>query len=116
MRSSCTRENSLALAYCEKAFDVYAIEVGLDFWDSAAICQGLHESHQGACHNGITYADAHECGIRRPKPPCSKRGIRYSGPPASNPDGITYTAAHKGSIKNPEATCVKLSSTVFWRQ
>lgn len=46
------------------------VEVRLDFWYTAACCQGLHKSYQGAGHYGIPHADADKCGIGCPETPC----------------------------------------------
>ena len=59
-------------AYSEKAFDVDAIEVGLDFWNTAACCQGLNKSYQGPSHYGIPHTDADKGGIGCPETPCTQ--------------------------------------------
>lgn len=46
-----------SVRYREQAFDVDAVQVGLDLGNATTSCQGFNESHKGGGHNGIPYAD-----------------------------------------------------------
>ncbi len=50
---------------------MYAIQVGLDFRNAAASCQGLNEGHKRASYYGVPNADAHKCCKRGPKAACN---------------------------------------------
>ncbi len=49
---------------------MYAIQVGLDFRNAAASCQGLYKCHKRASHYSVSNANAHKCCKRGPKAAC----------------------------------------------